>query len=304
MKSEVIDFDAPVTIQGKSYRKDVNALYVAELEQHELDLVLDDKAWASPANLGKVQGRAPDGSKHYWHGAKSREAVTDMIHNGWPEGVARAQQLADKIKEVTPMPEIPRRRPRWAEQGDEIHMPRVWSGMLDQAWRTTKRERSRGPRVISVDVNVGHNAHVDGDSLFWSGACAVALADALEDVGYRVELFATATSVNGNKAMLSRFVVKRASDPLNVNNVAALAAHPATFRLHGLHAWARAPWDIGYGFGHACSNSQALDAAVAAGVLEGSEVQIDGALTLEQAQSALLGAVAKLDEMEQQDGWQ
>jgi hypothetical protein len=274
----------------------IDQMLTLEIESHMLP-AMERGDWAREANRHLVRNRAAQVQPGHFYGkdTQSLDYLLGLHRNGWPEGVAKAMALAEQIRDLVPVAQKTRRKATWSHTGEEIDMRRVYAGRLDTAWRTTRKERRSGPKVISIDVDVCYNCHVNAENLFWSGACAVAITDVLEDMGYRVELFTTAATDEGGKVVLSRLVVKRSDEPLNANAVAALAAHPATYRYHHLNAWSRAPWNIGWGFGHAIQMMEPLNEAVAAGVLEGSDVQVTGALSKDAAVKALQEAIAKLD---------
>lgn len=299
MLERLLELSKGATCTVKAYGKGrpVTHLLVQEIESHHLPY-MEREEWGRGPNRAMAYARRDEVRPGSYYGKDTKDLayLLDLHKNGWPEGVSKAMELADEIRDAVPQAEKPRRRPRWSDQGDEVSMHRVYNGMLDRAWRSTRKVQAEGPKVISIDVDVGHNAHVSAESLFWSGACAVAITDVLEDMGYRVELFATAVTWEQNRACITRLVVKRADEPLNINSVAALAAHVATFRYHILKAWCRAPWGIGYGYGNSTEITECLAHAVEAGAIEGSDIQVLGALSKTAAIQALRSAVAKLDE--------
>lgn len=300
MVERLIHLPQGVEIKDKAFgRATMNHLLVLEVEQKHLPYMERPDFGRGPNRQMCYTRRSEVKPGHYYgKDTKSLDYLLDLHRNGWPEGVAKAMELADAIRDAVPQAEKPRRRPRWADQGDEVSMTRVYNGMLDRAWRSTRKVKSTGPKVVSIDVDVCHNSNISAEALFWSGACAVAITDVLEDMGYRVELFATAVTHEYGNACLTRLVVKRADEPLNINSVAALAAHPATFRYHILKSWCRSPWGIGYGYGHATDMLVPLKAAVEGEAIEGSDIQVTGALSKDGAVKALRAAIAQMDERE------
>jgi hypothetical protein len=287
---------------AKAYglKRPVGATTIVEMAPEDLHLLEPAKLgeWATPANRSHVSRKIhkmPD----YWGTVSSNEQLAKLLAEGWDEGTKRIVELSDELRALIPTPMGPRRRLRWQDQGDEVCMHRVYSGQLDRAWRSAPRQRAHAPRVISIDADVGHNANVDAQDLFWAGAAAVALTDALEDAGYRVELFSTSATLgerqdSGGTAVLSRMVAKRASERLSPGLAAALVSLPATFRWYHLQSWLKSPTFIGWGHGTSLAIKEALDAAVEEGILEGSEVVIRESLSRESAIRECKAAIERI----------
>lgn len=266
---------------------------VVQMEPHEFAIIDDDpEGFAAEPNKAKSRNRERDISEgSFWGDVKDHSDLRSRIEHGWIEGVEPVMDLVEEIRDLVPQPIGPRRKLKWGDQGDMVDMARVYSGQLDKAWRSSPRQRDFAPRVISIDVDVCQNAGVGADQLRWAGAAAVALTDALENVGYRVELFSTAgTTYDGEEenkrvkhANITRFMVKRATDPCNPATLAALVALPATFRWYHFQAMTKAPADIGYSWGRAADLTNLLQAAMEENVLEGAEVQMKDSLSREAA---------------------
>jgi len=196
---------------------------------------------ASARNLGEhnefFTGRSRGGGSHAkWWGLPNGEhkdfaQLREFWSTGWPEGVA---QLREKMGRVT-IPNVTsvRRRPRWADAGDELNRERLYAGDLDRAWRTTSRTVVSAPRVIRVIVDIAANAGTTAEALFWRGAAGAALTEALTAAGYSVELLA-GIFVRGvfkdGRDYISATTIKAASAPLNMGAVAATCCSASFFR--------------------------------------------------------------------------
>lgn len=275
---------------------------IVQVDPEDLHQIDDTSQWASPENQG-LADRTPGPSGSYWGHIESLEGLHHAIERGWPEGTEKILRLADRIRDAIPHPYGSRRVLTWSDQGDSVDMGRVYSGNLDKAWRSSPRRRERAPRVISIDVDVGQNCGVDADDLFWSGAAAVALTDALEDAGYRVELYATTTTHFGRKGKnhvgLSRFLAKRAQERVNPALTAAMVALPATFRWYHLMSWLKHPFHVGFGFGRSGTVGPALEKAMLEGIVEGAEVSLENSLTEEAAVEEVTTAIDRLTRAEE-----
>ena len=86
-----------------------------------------------------------------------------------------------------------KRRPRFAEEGDDVDCDRLRSGQ--EAWRTMRRESVQGPQTFCVVADMGTPCTKESLDILWRGAVAIVLADLLEEQGHRVELWAACRQI-------------------------------------------------------------------------------------------------------------
>jgi hypothetical protein len=276
---------------------------VTELGPEDLHLLdpAEVGRYATPANA-RWAGRLITGHKGYWGEVADNATLAKLLEAGWPDGTDKVAAMVERIADLIPVPMAPRRRLKWMDQGNEIDMTKVYGGMLDRAWRNAPPQRARASRVISVDADVGQNCHIGADALVWSGVAAVALTDALEQAGYRVELYSSSAMRSNTPqggAALTRMVAKRAMEPLNLPLAAALVALPATFRWYHIMSWLAHPVDIGRGYGQSAHLDEVLEAASMHGVIASTEVRLAGALSEKEAVKQVADAIAAVEAAEE-----
>jgi len=189
---------------------------------------------------GKVNS---DTSSDWYGGLTSVQQAKDLVTKGWTEGASRIKTLAESLQASIPEPTSIRRKLAWSDEGDEIDMGKVYSGQLDSCWQTTKRRSTGVAPIIKVNVPWGGHCGRDSEELFWTAAPALAIADALETAGYRVEL-ETITEIqhrdihNGHteERQIIRVCLKDAHSPIDMGTLAALCCHSGVFRTLGFGA--------------------------------------------------------------------
>lgn len=188
-------------------------------------------------------------SRTSWYGADTADAITNLLD--WPE----ARRLADAHRRTLPdvrPPEIKRVR-RFRDDGDEFDRDRFDAG-LEDCWQTRVRERVPGRGPITLTVQVGGACSVSARDLAWTGAAAMAVVDAAEAAGIRVEVKAISSSANtftGLSDDLHVVVdVKGASDPIDPASLAVAMACPAFFRWQVIGSFLTLPWKVATSFGH------------------------------------------------------
>lgn len=151
------------------------------------------------------------------------EEITRAVDSMWTHGIDRIEEMSRELeRENLPKPTVVRRRRVWDDYaGDEIDVDRYRSA--DPYFRDTVRARTSGPRLISFLVQLGQNAWMESDALFWRGALAITLARIIEDAGYRSEITAFtmgANTVSGpTPHVLSSVRLKEAGDPLDIGSL-------------------------------------------------------------------------------------
>ena len=160
--------------------------------------------------------------------------IRKMFTEGWADGADIALKMADELEAVVPQPKDLRRSLAWADSGDELEIDNLYSGRVDNLFRTRKRKYRPTQTVITIGM---HLCTLWGspERNMLSGAVGIALARVLERFGYRVELYSLLTA-NGyiyknGKQFKQNYVgvvkVKEAYSSLNAAEIAAVH-HPAT----------------------------------------------------------------------------
>lgn len=210
-------------------------------------------------NLRHYTGRSRSPS---WMGGTLRE-VTDVLRDGWPDGLREVESMVSQFKGTLPTPTSVRRVQAWGEDGDEPSWEREQAGH-DAIWRTSKRQTRKGPVTVQLMAPWGGNAGRRPSELMWNGVVLAVLIDLLQASGYSVG--ASINSVYqcyGNNLAVVQVEVKRPEQPLDLASLVPLVAHPGVFRWHSIDAVSTAPFDVGMGHGSITSlqaaHSRGLD---------------------------------------------
>lgn len=287
---------APLTVRTLD-AADIPRLLDAHLAHKENRMLhADYRAEHSGSNCDpKWYGMTPaDTAKH----GNDPFALADaLIKDGWPEGAARAKELAGALLDVLPPPASIKRRTKWSDEGDELDREKLDRGEVDIMWRTSRRDAVRaGPQTIGITFTWGGSCMLSAEQLFWGAAACIALSDVLEEAGYNTELFATFTAAaySGTAATVVR--VKRAGEALAPDAVAALFGHAAVFRTYGIPSTAGHPSSMGWGWGSVTPIGPVLERAQAQGLTDTWEVVLPMLTSKATAEKALREVLARMDE--------
>lgn len=183
---------------------------------------------------------------HNWMGLENEvlsrdepavEAAKRLVRDGWRKGVDLMAEVSDKI--TAPTPKVIRRRQAWRENGDDVEMQRVWSGNIENAWRTTVRDYRNGPQRVRVLIDAIESGGNGAEGMRWRGVAALKLADLLTEAGYSVQIESVISckdSSNAGKTFKLRTIVKEYEAPSDLLTLAATTAMPAYFRAL-MHLW-------------------------------------------------------------------
>lgn len=185
-------------------------------------------------NQGTAKYRKRLDNDPSWYGIPSFEKHLEALEHGHVPSCDRVRDLAVTLLRSLPsdLLELPnqRRRPRYADTGEELDREKVYAGELDRAWRTMERTSAPAP-VVSVVFEWGANANHGADNLFWSGALATLLTDQLIDYGYNVELHGLDyIEHDAGRHTATLTTMKEAHDPLRILALATATALPSVYR--------------------------------------------------------------------------
>lgn len=169
------------------------------------------------------------GDESFTGSASWNECLT-LARDGWEEGAERVNALAnvlvDRVTSLIEVPEVV-----MADEGTAFDMGLALDGE-EECWFSTVPTYSDGPgsKVTRIVFNCIASAGISTKVIIARGSACLALALILEQLGRPVELV-LACSDDGTGGIAEAYVtVKEAGDPLDVQRVAFITAHPSTLR--------------------------------------------------------------------------
>ena len=153
-----------------------------------------------------------------WYGLDTPMDISELsslVRGGWAAGARKLFDTAGKI--TAPRVESLTRKSEWRDQGEELNLDKLYSGEIDTMWRGFKPQikKSGRSRVVKIVYGLACSADQSAESLFWSGACAAVLSDALVKAGYSVavdglihgsldrEKFEISIKIKGSESLMS-----------------------------------------------------------------------------------------------------
>lgn len=160
-----------------------------------------------------------------WSGNVSCAEAETLLREGWPEGLAYVAEVEAKSSSMA-IGAVPARA--YGAIGYRPSVPRFLSG--NPAHMIGRGEDiTGGAPIIRMYVNCAASGAVDADALRRRGFAIMSAIDALETLGFRVEL-TTGWGTDAKKKWACSIPVKRAQEPLDKNRLVFMLAHPAFLR--------------------------------------------------------------------------
>lgn len=247
----------------------------------------NDKVAASKRTATGDWDGIPDGTT--W------EQRCDLWLRGDPALIERLRAEIGKL--MVPVVKSIRRRGVWADAGDELSRDRLYEGS-GEPWRTARRVRTVGPTRIRLLTEIGGTAMVSAEALFYSGACSVALAEALGAAGYPVEIIAANFSANvaTDVDLTCSVTVKPFTTPVTLAPLLATAASGGFWRSAVFAAFATYCGKSGKTVNSSMGHSRALKPEYVPAPPAGTRVVLVPRITTaEQAHKWLEETVAALE---------
>ena len=176
-------------------------------------------------------------SKDWTLGANYADAI-DMGINGWSKG---AKMMEDKMSDAVNSHSIPELRNEWANDdwGFILDVGAYLAGDELCALRPAEREHLTN-NIVKIRVSLACSAVVDGDQKANWGVAVAFLIDSLEKQGKSVAIEACyltsghyGSRHNGEevgKNYFTTITLKRSGEPLDLDRIAYVIAHPAAHR--------------------------------------------------------------------------
>ena len=173
-------------------------------------------------------------SKKWWGGnCNTFPQCEKLLRDGWQHGINQIDQLSSTLKHITKLRTKSRRKSFRDSQGYSIDIHRVYAGALDKAWRNTRRIDTHkiGPseaKRVTLYVTLGGNAHISGDEMFYSPACALVLASHIVKSRIPVEIIAASatsrlTQYPKSSDSLVEITIKAFNAPFNMSSFVSTA---------------------------------------------------------------------------------
>jgi hypothetical protein len=202
----------------------------------------------NPNPKAKDSGHTFDLSNN-WTGFATFVEARNLLGSGWIDGATKVRSVSEHVRQAIPESSLLAFAPTqvFDVTGNVLDVGRFLDGepeyFVDEV--TPERgEKIDGNGIVRVTINLSASSGIKASELETRGVYVAALADVLESLGYRVQidgffsdearhLDATGKIKEGGHVIA--FPIKVADQPLEIDRLAFVLAHPASLRQIGLH---------------------------------------------------------------------
>lgn len=155
---------------------------------------------------------------------RNMDHAIDLVRNGWPEGIERAEEIARTMDIDAPQ----QRKRSYSVAGGSVSVGRLIAG---NPLHMVERSKQPGRKIVTLFVENSVSAAVSADSLTLRASVIAAMVDILERQGYSCQIVALDTSLHvGKPGAHIAVTIKQAGEKLNLNDTAFALGHPSFLR--------------------------------------------------------------------------
>lgn len=191
-----------------------------------------------------------------WYGGVTWKEACQLATCGWTEGAREVEKYRAIIYENL-VEYLPKQNVENAVSGYAVDIGAYLSNCPECFYRRELSEPIAKAPVVRIVVSLSFSASVHPEIIVKRGAMICAMADAMEQAGYSVEIIANDSVEYGGATSEMNVVVKQSTGALNVASLAFCLAHPAMLRRMFFSAEERTGWaDYAYAYGYPIDASE------------------------------------------------
>lgn len=180
----------------------------------------------SKRNSGRQSARK-DESDPSWDMGVGYDGAVKLAESGWREAADTIQSTADKVAEKVGVCLAEQFETEFGVTGVSVDVGRAMSGEPECMVQPVLVERPRAVPMVSVVIESGVAAGIDGDLYLQRGAAVLALLEVLRQLGIPAEVW---LSTDNSENSIHLVPLVKSNQPIDVDELAFVLAHPAAHR--------------------------------------------------------------------------
>lgn len=180
-----------------------------------------------------------------FQGTRTMDEAIELLKYGWDYGT---QKLLTELHVQNNKKTL---KLEYDVVGGQVSVPRMLQGLPTNMIRTVMAEKPA--KIINVYKAAGYKADYSESSIIKYSAKALQIVEALENKGYRVNLYVVKLNKKENEELFTQVKIKSSNERMNIRKVAFCLANPAfqrriLWRLTEMCDWIHnRAWVDGYG---------------------------------------------------------
>jgi hypothetical protein len=206
-----------------------------------------------------------------WHGGLTWDLAKQMAVSGWREGMQKIDKYRAKIVPII-TERVLRPKQIYSIAGYNVDIGSFMANEPECFIAREYEERNYPGQIYKIVVSISFSAAIKPETIIQRGAMICALIDAIEFAGHRAEVICNDASTIEDRSEYRQgkykedgwfevsVTVKKASQPLEMSDLAFCLAHPAMLRRIMFSAAELEGWsDFTYNYGYPAEASDKGD---------------------------------------------
>jgi hypothetical protein len=258
-----------------------------------------------PNWIGQWPGSDSSPGRVKFFGTANYNEADELLVHGWAEGAAKIAKIRQTCDPLVARAKSTVSNVAYDVVGQWLDIgkfcggePECWGGMVER--------EGTSARCIRIEANTSASCSVKSDLFFARGAAVCVLADIIESIGLRCEIWATSCSNDRPRELRSpakpgetcqyATLLKRAADPLDMDSLAVALAHPSFFRRIGFNLKAVHGCDVNCTYPAPYKSENAAEDTIVIGELFGTSADWSVATIPEHVERLLASVGIKFEE--------
>lgn len=160
-------------------------------------------------------------------GTNNYSEALKLVEDGWPEGVMQLSRLVEQVEAVSAIGRC--KTLDLQPAGAFPLVPLFCSGETDYMINFGNQDFSQKP-IVRIGIDNVYSAFTPQEQVMAYGAGMVGYIDELENSGVSCELTSIALFEADDNDYCAEMTIKRAGEPLDIDRLAFMIAHPSSLR--------------------------------------------------------------------------
>ena len=206
-----------------------------KLIRHDFENIGDYVSFLGQNHRVTVNASSDSQAATAWNGStKSLADAVSLVDTGWAAGAAKVAKWSGKLScFLDAARAVKARQFAWDVVGDYVDVGKYLTGEPECFGADVEEQDSTSGRIVSIRLNNCVSGALQPDAIIARGVAVLVAVDLLESCGRRCEVIVCQSTETSTLKVDGNIVVKRPSEPVDLDRLAYSVAHPGFFRRLG-----------------------------------------------------------------------
>jgi hypothetical protein len=203
--------------------------------RHDFGTIGEYVAFLKQPHKVRVHASSNKPGAEKWNGnTTSLDHAISLVDTGWTEGAAKVSHWSAKLGcFLDASRAVKARQFAWDVVGDFVDVGKYLTGEPECFGSEENDGEQIASRIVSIRLNSSVSGGLQADAIVARGVAVLVAVDLLESCGRRCEVIVSQSTSTYQIQADSNVIVKRPSEPVDLDRLAYAVAHPGFFRRLG-----------------------------------------------------------------------